>query len=224
MKLGEFSEKGDRNYNLDHTLHLQDRGWYIAAVIDGLGDKPNEFADNFIDKLRLEFIASIADIQQDPKGIFRSMIVNAAQATDYPGKICGVFALYTQHKLLLINSGDSRGYLLDRKIRTIDHSVANQLTSRYKSHQHLARHPYRNRVIHYISREKQKYTISEFMPLKHQERLLLCSDGLWRNISLDEILKMNRENFDSLCQQAVMQPLVESDNTTALLLISPKVA
>ncbi|RYG70517.1 serine/threonine-protein phosphatase [bacterium] len=112
-----------------------------------------------------------------------------------------VVALLQDGHLHLANAGDSRAYLLrGDKIHLLsrDHSVAAALAEQ----NHIAReevrtHPLRNRLTVCLGIEVNIEPHLSRIALQPEDRLLLCSDGLWDMLSDEEIARLWRQYPDA---------------------------
>ena len=102
-----------------------------------------------------------------------------------------VAAAIEDGKVTIANVGDSRGYLWRlgslRQVTKDQSLVARLVEEGAISEEEAAEHPRRNVILHSLgSEQRPKIDIFE-LPLSPGERLLLCSDGLTRHVTDDEI-------------------------------------
>ena len=126
----------------------------------------------------------------------------------------------------LINIGDSRAYLIDRKsIRRItkDHSLvaamvdAGQLTPEEAEH-----HPQKNIITRAVGVDPIVRGDHYTLKLHFGSKLLLCSDGLSNTLTEQEIFAICQESRrpDRICRRLIASALEQqaSDNVTAVLI------
>jgi len=217
MTVVEYSEKGDRNFQLDRVISISKNGVNLLAVLDGVGDSECGFVEEFEEKIKLNFDIIFENISSNVSSQLWSLIKKTAGECNCNGKICAVFSLITKERLVVAHCGDCRAYLPDRNIKTADHSLACEHAGINQDHLYIARHPLRNRVAGTISRSKQFLEVSSFPPLLEDERIVLCSDGWWRNIEINDILGVTEKGLKGTVVSAVESPIVEEDNVTVIL-------
>lgn len=129
-------------------------------------------------------------------------------------------------KAEIINIGDSRAYLIERKsIRQItrDHSFVEDMVLLGKlSREEAAHHPQKNLITRAVgvdpSVEADHYTLN----LRLGSKLLLCSDGLSNTLSEEELLSFCLESRhpDRICRRLISAALDRGagDNITAVVI------
>lgn len=138
-------------------------------------DDVQEFFQSIIDKTQKEF-KNISDA--DPK-------------VD-PNTTC-VFALIQDEILHVGHIGDSRMYLfLDKKFtkRSNDHSVVQMLLNNGEiTEEEMATHPDQNRLLKSVNGSSNvNITYKTYsIPKESTSAVLLCSDGLWEQVSTEEM-------------------------------------
>ncbi len=117
-----------------------------------------------------------------------------------------VVALVTQCHVHIAHMGDSRAYLLrGRELRqlTYDHSLVGlllqdgEITAEEAEH-----HPARNYLMRYLGMDNGMEPDTQTIALQPEDRLLLCSDGLWGMVpkpALTRILE-DRKDPETTCQ------------------------
>lgn len=135
-------------------------------------------------------------------------------------------ALIAWPKLLVAHAGDSRCYLYrtgQLTALTQDHTVANQLVSRGELRaQDAAKSPWGNMLWNVIGGGgSEVHPAIRSLDLKADDTLLLCSDGLNKHLSDDDIAEVLSLEGDPihLCQQLIdiANQRGGSDNVTVVL-------
>ncbi|MBC5714077.1 Stp1/IreP family PP2C-type Ser/Thr phosphatase [Roseburia sp. BX1005] len=101
-----------------------------------------------------------------------------------------VAASVLDHKLYVANVGDSRLYLVNREIRQItrDHSYVEEMVRRGELDKETAReHPDKNIITRAVGATKEIEIDFFETELKHEDEILLCSDGLTNMVEDSEI-------------------------------------
>jgi serine/threonine protein phosphatase PrpC len=108
-----------------------------------------------------------------------------------------VAAAIEDDKVTIANVGDSRGYLWRSDTLsqvTKDQSLVARLVEEGAiTEEEAADHPRRNVILHSLGSEKRPQIDVYVLPLTAGERLLLCSDGLTRHVSDEEIAESIRK-------------------------------
>ncbi len=236
IRTGAVTDTGRvRNNNQDAYLVLEDRGLY--AVADGMGGHRGgevaaqlavealraayvEGADNALEEAITEANIRIFDVgSSDPnlQGMGTTMV--AAAVLDGDGDTAG-------GQVLVANVGDSRAYLFrdgDLTQLTEDHSmVADLLREGRISEEEAEVHPQRNIVTRVLGVYDQ--VDIDFWPVDAVtgDRLVLCSDGLINEVTLDQIASVLRRLDDP--QEAASELVRRAndgggrDNITVLVL------
>ena len=135
-----------------------------------------------------------------------------------------VIAVIKENNAVIANVGDSRIYLINDSITqlTTDHSIVQSLIESGKITPSDAKvHPRKNVITRALGVEPQVIIDTDFVNVKNNETLLLCTDGLTNFVNEDQILEIFKNNDISL----VCEKLVEfanknggGDNITAVTL------
>jgi protein phosphatase len=142
-----------------------------------------------------------------------------------------VAAVIKNHELFWISVGDSRLYLLrDGRLHQLnaDHNYAQRLTQMVMagtiSQEDAENHIDRKALTSYLGLEQLTevdQNTSPF-PLESEDRILLCSDGLYGTLSEEEIakllLKAPQEAADDLVNRALAKKKPNQDNVTVAIL------
>jgi len=214
------SEKGGRDYQHDKAFSLSISEINLLVVLDGLGDIKHNFIEEFEKKIKLNFEGAFSDSPDNIDEQLIKLIEKSAEDCDSEGKVCAVFTLVTHDSLVIAHSGDCRAYLPDRQFSTKDHSLAiDSDTDTFNNHQYIAQHPLGNIITKTISKTAQLFDVLKLPPLSNSERLILCSDGWWRNIESDSIHGITEEGISGTVTSALEDPIVDNDNVTVMLFI-----
>ena len=130
-------------------------------------------------------------------------------------------------QIVLAHVGDSRAYLLrDRHLQalTIDHSYVQKLVAQGGlTEDEASRHPQRNVLLRALGSPGQGTPDTRIQPLEPDDELLLCTDGLTKMLSENEIVSLLSDTQGSLTDMS--RRLVDranenggKDNTTVVLI------
>ncbi|MBT1451876.1 serine/threonine-protein phosphatase [Glaciecola sp. XM2] len=205
----------------------------IWIVADGMGGhRAGEVASNWVCKhlpheVKIHHCAGKEAIQ----AVHQKLRSYAQQEIEYEGMgTTMIMAVKQGDTINLYWSGDCRAYLLTSnncKLLSKDHSVVQRLLDLNVIDQdEAARHPQRNIVTSCIGGDLAKPEIDEKeLTLGALETLLLCSDGLYKALSLDEIHTVIKgaNSLEQGAQNLVSQANAHGakDNVSAIL-ISPE--
>lgn len=248
VRTGMFSDIGKREYQQDTAkvsesyVYIADRR-IIAILCDGMGGlSGGERASGYcVERLYEAFQAASAPI--DIPRFFSRMIDDVDRQvkamTNEEGKPLGagttlISVVIDDGRLFWASVGDSRIYLInDASILclTRDHNyqmvLASQVRKGLISAQEAMTHPKREALISYIGMGGVRCADISEKPflLRGNDRILLCSDGLYRTLSEEEMAMIvrNAENdmesaARELVQSAIGKGKVHQDNTTAVVL------
>jgi len=121
--------------------------------------------------------------------------------------------------------GDSRVYLLrgdTARLLTVDHSVANFLIAQGKSNLEVENNPHKDKLVRALGMSGGAETDTLQLDLRTGDRLVLCSDGLYRYINSPMHLRQlyaertPQDAAEHLCKWAVEQG--GEDNVTVITL------
>lgn len=136
--------------------------------------------------------------------------------------------LFWKRRYLLVQSGDSRAYRLDKRVTQISEDqsyVQRQINSGLMTTQEARRHPKRNILTGCIGGSRPSTPVCSYGKQPSEARYLLCSDGFAHELEEEEIWRTlvgSREsigrlkgNMDMLIQKAMERG--ETDNITAVV-------
>ncbi len=179
---------------------LAEKG-HLYILADGMGGhQKGEVASAVtIETVHTEYYAGVPSLESDdPTAIIADALSNAIEeantqvmrATEGGGTTIVATVLY-RDMLITMNVGDSRAYLLrDGELRLIskDHSLVQRLVELGKiSEEDALNHPRRNVLYQALGQGTNVdiYTFND--TLQVNDILVLCSDGLWTEVSDEEI-------------------------------------
>lgn len=195
-RLAVESIAGQRPYQEDSVIaqNLSD-GRLLIAVADGMG---GHAAGEVASALALETLVSALEGGDALDAAFvRANEEVHEQARDPSRQGMGttlVAAVIEDGEYFVGNVGDSRGYLVQGEgIRqlTDDHSFVAEAIKRGQSEEEAMRSPFRDALTRSIGTEPQ-VAVDVFgpFPIRDDSALLLCSDGLYKTLTDDDLLRI----------------------------------
>lgn len=212
----------------------------VFVVADGMG---GHAAGEVASRLATEALVELAgrgsievdDVVAQVAEANRRILDSATEHPEQYGMgttITGVVVVQVDGKphWAVFNVGDSRVYrCVDGRLTqvTVDHSEVQELVERgYLTVEQAARHPARNIVTRSLGREPMAAVDTWVFPPHSGERLVICSDGLSNELSLEEIEAVvaatddAQEAADTLVERAVAAG--GRDNVTAIVIAIPE--
>lgn len=122
-----------------------------------------------------------------------------------------VATIVTENYAVICHVGDSRAYLINDSIVqiTVDHSVVQELLESGKiTASEAMAFPERNIITRALGVEPNVFADSSIVPMKSDDRLLLCTDGLTNFTDVSDILNI----FNSNKTENVPDLLIDSAN------------
>lgn len=226
------TETGLRSQNEDCYLLLHTDTLDAVAVSDGMGGhQAGEVASRLaVDTLREMLLRNHKDRESAISSAFleaNTVVHNrASQADEMYGMGCTlVAAILDKNEFVAANIGDSRLYHFDgNAIRQVthDHSFVAELVRRGAITPEEAKtHPRRNLITRAIGTEKRVYADIFTCEWKHDDMLLLCSDGLCGVLDDSEMAAFLRNctDLDVTCTKLIERALEAGsrDNITVVL-------
>ncbi|MGB8646378.1 MAG: Stp1/IreP family PP2C-type Ser/Thr phosphatase [Anaerolineae bacterium] len=229
-----------RDHNEDNMLKLLQPGGGLFVVADGMGGHAaGEVASEIaIAELGASSTAQWNQVRgasspEQVRQIFKNWIKQAndrilaeARARNNNMGTTLTGALVLDQKLYAANVGDSRTYVMrgNELVQiTRDHSlVASLVQAGLLRPDQVFDHPQRNEVFRSLGHQEDvEIDVFDPVDLQAEDRILLCSDGLWEMVrppQLQGILTRN-PNPDQACAQLVSQANANGgeDNITAIL-------
>jgi len=189
------SRKGGRKANQDRTSYAYTRDALLMVVADGMGGHLHgEVASQIAVQLLTEaFQREAKPTLPDPSAFLQKSILDAHFALgDYakarnliesPRTTC-VACIVQDSVAYWAHAGDSRLYhVRDGRIQaqTRDHSRVQMLVDQGRVREEaVAAHPDRNKIFNCVGASaRPQVELSKAAPLREDDTLLLCSDGLW---------------------------------------------
>jgi PPM family protein phosphatase len=228
----QLSRKGGRQNNEDRMGYCYTRDAVLFVLADGMGGHPEgEVA------AQLALQSASAVFQQDANPLVADphrFLVKALMAAhhsiiryatdkgmlDTP-RTTLVMALVQRGQVNWIHCGDSRFYLTRRDdlvTRTRDHSYAEQVNTGVVTMPHVNRNVLMTCLGSYT---KPIYDLGGPYTLQCNDRVLLCSDGLWSSLSDSHLTAMLckekiQDSVPNLVEAALRTAGPKSDNVTVI--------
>ncbi|HSE40266.1 MAG TPA: protein phosphatase 2C domain-containing protein [Acidobacteriota bacterium] len=238
MRAAALSNVGlTRSKNEDAYWCDQERGVFIVA--DGIG---SQLAGEVASGAAVEVISAELTLAVDlglkdtqlSDAMFESFreaaeeIFNRSkESEDYSGMACSaIAAVFQDGNCVLAHAGDSRAYLFSEnslhQITVDDTPVAVLVKRGYLLPEKARSHHLKNVLTKSIgSKPTVEANLTRF-PVKIDEKILLCSDGLWAMLSLEEMNEILRENPEpeEACRELIAAARSHGgqDNITAILI------
>lgn len=203
------SRPGARRNNQDRVAYSYTRDALLLVIADGMGGHLyGEIAAQIAVQYMVEAFKRHAQPQIDDELMFLSRSVKNAHAAilDYTfdrnlseAPRTTIVACLVQNSVAFwAHAGDSRLYLIrrGRVIRqTRDHSrLQMMLDQGIIDEEAAARHPARNRVFSCLGgTHSPQVEFSSPMPLFANDLIMLCTDGVWGNLSAEEVIESMSE-------------------------------
>ena len=199
----EANRQGGRQYNQDRLAYAYSRDALLMVVADGMGGHYHgELAaqiavrmlvDTFRDQARPTLAAPLKFLH---KGLLDAHYainnyVLAHRMPEFPRTTC-VACVVQNNRAYWANCGDSRLYYFRAGkllCRTHDHSLVQQLFERgVIDAAQMAVHPNRHKIYSCLGGDNlPEVALSPEIDMQDNDVLLLCSDGLWGQLEIDEI-------------------------------------
>jgi PPM family protein phosphatase len=190
------SEVGRVRENNEDAVVTTDR---LAVVADGMGGHPGgEVASAVVVSLVKAAYAgrSIDEIEAAVRAANRAIWDRASASDDLEGMgttVCAV-GLTDEGDLAVVNVGDSRAYLMHRgalRKLTHDHTVTAELVKRGELNENAAHmHPMHGYLTRALGVGPTVELDGTALPAVAGDRLLLCSDGLFNEVSEEEMASL----------------------------------
>jgi serine/threonine protein phosphatase PrpC len=229
-----ITDKGvvrDHNEDAFSILSFEDKSLFIVA--DGMGGHDaGEVASRLATETVYAAVREEGSRDGDPLELVERAVKRANKVVRYEGMLRGsdmgttiCVALVAGETAYIANVGDSRVYWMENggiDQITKDHSLVAKLVEAGKLTKEEARvHPKSNLLYRTIGSSEEIIVDTFRIPVKKKGTLLLCSDGLWGEVTDDEIHRVCSAESDV---QAIGVKLAEmanenggKDNITAVV-------
>lgn len=235
LQAAALSDTGKvRDHNEDSFGHCVEAGVFV--VCDGMGGAAaGEVASRLAVDTVIERLCAVST-PDDRRHALEEAITAAnrlvhAQATDnaaLQGMGTTLVAVSIQnHSALIGNVGDSRCYLFrggELTRQTRDHSLVDeQVRLGHMTPEEAERSPLKNVITRAIGTQPEVNADITELPLEPGDTLLLCSDGLIREVSdtqIADILARRPGSIDDYCRQLIdaANAAGSHDNVTVILI------
>lgn len=234
----QMSRQGGRKTNEDRMGYCYTRDSAVLMLADGLGGHPEgEVAANIavetvaamFQKMAQPKLADVADFLGDAIMAAHLRILNYAQCKamhDSP-RTTLVVAVIQSGEVSWTHCGDSRFYMVRQRqllTRTQDHSFAERGRQRHAAATPTPAELNRNVLFTCLgSPVKPVFSVAKPVILQHDDKLMLCSDGLWSIVPEQDIVgQLSQQTVENAVQVLVEQALAKAgdrcDNVTCVAL------
>ncbi|WP_251546278.1 Stp1/IreP family PP2C-type Ser/Thr phosphatase [Limosilactobacillus caecicola] len=227
-----------RSQNQDRVRVFRSNNQLLAVVTDGIGgNRSGDVAATVaINQLGQDFMVAAPLTADHVKTWFQKSVLAANsiilkkskenQAYRGMGTTLVAALFLNQHQVVVANIGDSRGYIFHDNMLTqitVDHSLVNELVKNGDLSEDAARTSPKNNIItRAIGISHDARVDVNLFPLGNNDQVLLCSDGLSKMVSNQQIRNILASESSSLkekCQQLVnlANEAGGPDNVTVLI-------
>lgn len=224
MEIAKFTAVGGREKNEDAIKIVQNSDLFLALAADGLGyHGGGDIASmTAVEEIERCILAGYS-LEDAIKSANTKVLKLHEDGLDCRTTIAAL--LLSDDEIIAANVGDTRIYQFrDDGIvyLSTDHSVPQMAVLIGDiTHDEIRNHPDRNKLIRALGAEEElKVDISK-IEARDGDVFLLCSDGLWENISDDELIEiMSRGSGTEIC--SYLEELVKeqkgeaADNNSAI--------
>lgn len=220
-----------RSVNEDSVLMLPQSGlWAIADGMGGhqVGDIASRKIVDALAKIpAIELLSEAVDVVDD------ALVKVNYDIIDYASQQAGNFSMGSTIVSLIIRGrvgvalwvGDSRLYRYRNgqlSQMTRDHSHVEELLQMgYITAEEMENHPQRNVITRAVGGEEELYVDTNVFSAQIGDTFLLCSDGLYNAVPIDEIQSMLNYRRAEDCVQSLMNTALErgaNDNVSIIVL------
>jgi protein phosphatase len=203
LRTASRTETGPVRENNEDAVVSSDR---LAAVADGMGGHAaGEIASAIaISLVQTAFSGrSLDELEAAVRAANQAICDRAGTSAALEGMgttICAA-GLLDDGRLAVVNVGDTRAYLLHKGIvsqLTNDHSVTADLVRRGElSEEEVMDHPYRGVLTRALGVGPEVELDSDIFSVTEHDRVLVCSDGLFNELAMEEIAESLAGNGDA---------------------------
>lgn len=226
------SEKGTRDYNQDRAACLEGSDSVLLILADGLGGHAGGdiAADILVDTASNAFLKVRTPVIEEPS-LFLALILQHSHRAinrytknsdkDIDPRTTAVLCLIQNGYAYWAHAGDSRLYLFRngaQLTRTLDHTGSDQ--AKGGMHGVSASKGLYNCI---GGPSRPKISLGPEIALQYGDRLLLCSDGVWQGMAIDEVSEyLYQENLeeatDTMLETIEKRHPDQCDNVTVVAL------
>ncbi len=237
MKLQHITQvhHGDRPSYQDAMNWDIGVNWAFFILADGLGGLPDGhiISKALCETLKDELLAHVDDIKCQGIEALLNCYTDSLEhlRQQLTPEVCHRHAETTlallwldEHQTLTLHSGDTRIYRMDPdgiQWRTRDHSIAELLLEDNDiTEEEMAQHPDQNQLTQSIGLGRNRWpSVHTDPPPMVGETFMLCTDGLWSQVNMQEIEDCGRidwieESASVLTAKAYQNGQGHSDNIT----------
>ena len=226
------TEKGTRDYNQDRAACLEGSDSVLLILGDGLGGYAGGdiAADILVDTASKAFLKIRTPVIDEPS-LFLALILQHSHrainryakksAENIDPRTTAVLCLIQNGYAYWAHAGDSRLYLFrngSQLTRTLDHTGSDQA----KGGDHGI--PKKKGLYNCIGGpSRPSISLGPEIALQYGDRLLLCSDGVWQDMAIDEVTEYIHEDdleeaIDNMLETIVKRHSDICDNVTSVVL------
>lgn len=196
-----FTNQGDRDYNEDYTIIINQGDRQCFVVADGLGGHGHgeEASQSVCATTKMICESEMGELKLEK--IFELSQSNLTQLQQEAGTPDG---MKTTMNVVVIDGdtikwghiGDTRTYYFRKgkvRERTLDHSVPQMMVNLGEiKEKDIRKHPDRNRLLKVmgIPWDKPLYTLEKSIKVTKCQAFLLCTDGFWELIEEKEMERL----------------------------------
>ncbi len=215
------SEKGTRDYNQDRAACLEGSDSVLLILGDGLGGHAGGdiAADILVDTASQAFLKVRTPIIEEPSLFLALILQHAHRAINRYAKkstknidprTTAVLCLIQNGYAYWAHAGDSRLYLFrngSQLTRTLDHTGSDQAKIGGRGV------PARTGLYNCIGGpNRPKISLGPEIALQYGDRILICSDGVWQGMAIDDVADYLHEENDLEDSMDNMLEIIEQKN------------
>lgn len=243
LKLYGSTFIGTREYQQDRMLMYEGKGISVAAVCDGMGgmesgERASQLAVDVLtaDMSKLEQAEDISAFLREEASKINELVADLKDEGGCPIESGStiVMIVVKGDLMYLMSAGDSRIYLMhDDKLMclTKDHNYRMRLDEKLRvgmidMETYMLEEPKAEALISFLGIGSSILidTLDKPLKLEYGDRIILCSDGLYKGLNDDAIEHIALENqmcadglADKLIEEALFHSPSGMDNTTVIV-------
>ncbi|NOY15338.1 MAG: protein serine/threonine phosphatase 2C family protein [Gammaproteobacteria bacterium] len=227
------TEKGTRDYNQDRAACLEGSDSILLILGDGLGGHAGGdiAADILVDTASQAFLKVRTPVIEEPSLFLALILQHAHRAINryvkkatkrIDPRTTAVLCLLQNGYAYWAHAGDSRLYLFrngSQLTRTLDHTGSDQ--AKVGGHGVPARTGLYNCI---GGPSRPKIALGPEIALQRGDRILICSDGVWQGMAIDEVSEYLYEgndledSMDNMLEEIEQRNSEKCDNVTVVAL------